>query len=486
MTLDSSHVVSEVDEADNTATTEFVVPAAFVNLTITGASSDPASPVQGAPSTISVTIQNLGNVASGDFVTSYNPDAFKILVPSAQTLTQQSGPLGPGASETITYHFTYPQPGNFRGVADVDAFNVIKESNESDNEAILNLTVQPAPIDLVFTTPLSFSPAQVVKGVAETVTTTVQNTGPIATGPFSVAFTPKTGGFPQSVHINGLNAGESRLVTFHATYPTKGTFTATATIDPSNQVNEAAPGGESNNVTTQTVNVVPPSATLAVKIINETVFNDLDGGIAGDGEWSPQFFAVFDPSSTCNIDINVNELHIQKTVKSVQCHNIGLSDDGSVDDNDGKGGNLDVNDTLNVTLEDSTPLVAVLAAFESDTLFPDFGGTATISSTRPAYLSLANPLTVAGKNCASSGDVFGGGGPQSGGHCFDAHFSVTPSNVVGPTTATAAAERAATTRAKTETRLIRAKFTQLGATMAAMAKQAHRPLTAVHVSVHSA
>jgi hypothetical protein len=231
---------------------------------------------------------------------------------------------------------------------------------------------------------------------------------------------------------------------------------------------------------------VPPSATLAVKIINETVFNDLDGGIAGDGEWSPQFFAVFDPSSTCNVDINVNELHIQKTIKSVQCHNIGLSDDGSVDDNDGSGGNLDVNDTINVTLEDSTPLVAVLAAFESDTLFPDFGGTATIQSTRPAYLSLADPLTVPGKNCESSGSVFGGGGPESGGHCFDAHFSVTPSNVVGPTTATAASKRTAAAQARSEGRFVRAQFTQLGATMAVVAKRAHRPLTAVHVSARSA
>ena len=72
-------------------------------------------------------------------------------MPGNQTLTQQTGPLGPGEERELTYTFTYPKPGNFRSIADADAFSQVKETNEANNEKILNVTVEPALIGLYFT-----------------------------------------------------------------------------------------------------------------------------------------------------------------------------------------------------------------------------------------------------------------------------------------------------------------------------------------------
>ncbi|HTC69254.1 MAG TPA: CARDB domain-containing protein, partial [Acidothermaceae bacterium] len=165
VTVDSTHVVAEVNESDNTAPTDFVIPAATVDLTITGLSIEPEEQrcgcdcnncdnvkpayssqtiVQGVPNTVRVRVKNLGNSPSGSFVTSWNPSADSIIVPGNQTLTQQTGPLGPGEERELTYTFTYPKAGNFRSIADADAFNQVKETNEANNEKILNVTVEPA------------------------------------------------------------------------------------------------------------------------------------------------------------------------------------------------------------------------------------------------------------------------------------------------------------------------------------------------------
>ena len=169
-------------------------------------------------------VKNLGNSPSPSFVTSWNPSAFSIIVPGNQTLTQETGPLGPGEERELTFSFTYPKPGNFRSVADVDAFNTVKETNEANNERILNVTVQPAKIALFFTKQITFSPAQPIVGEKATATVTIRNFGPIATEAFAVQLTPQEGGFTQTQFVNGLNVGEERTLTFSVTYSKKGSI----------------------------------------------------------------------------------------------------------------------------------------------------------------------------------------------------------------------------------------------------------------------
>ncbi len=482
VTLNSTNSIAEVTKKDDTAATSFAIPAATVDLTVTGLAINPSSPTQGAPATVTVTVQNLGNSPSGTFMTSWNPDAFGIIVPGNQTLSRQMPSLAPGASTDVTFSFTYPQPGNFRSVADVQTLGGVVDTNPSNNERLLNVTVQPAQLDLVFSSPtITFNPPSPVSGNKATATVSVVNNGPIASGPFAVELQPQAGGFPQFQFINGLNVGESRTLTFNVEYFTTGTFTATATVDPFNEVVRSA-AAKAQDVINQSVKVVPPSATLNVTLDHLHVINNLEANdnpcleIDGDelpdcgsGEWDNIRYLVFDPGGSCDFTIDANALHIHQTIKDVACMN---SSDGSVNNGDDIG----IHQTIQVTLVGGTPLIAAAAAVESDILIPDFAGVATFVSTRPKYLSLSGLQQVPGVACTEI-PTSGKPSPINGGHCFDAFYGVSVVSVVGdPPAAPSAASVAAAESTLT------GAFTQVQTLAEAAAAKAHVGAGAVQVS----
>jgi subtilase family serine protease len=507
VTVDSTDAVAEVSETDNTAPTQFIVPAATVDLTITDLTIDPSSPTQGAPATATVRVQNQGNSPSGSFVTDWNPDAFGLIVPSVQTLSKQTGPLAPGATRDITFSFTYPQAGNFRSIANVDSFNQVQETNEANNQKILNITVQPAPIDLVFTGPIQFNPAQPVRGNNATATVTVRNNGPIATGPFAVELVQQQNGFPAFQFLNGLNPGETRTLTFTVNYSSNGTFTATATIDPFNQVVEPGPGAKANNTLNQTVTIIPPSATLNVTLDHLHALNSMEFSSCvpivgnpfdcGSGEWDNIVFVVFDPNSSCNLNIDAGVVQIHQTVPSISCRSAS-------DDSVNAGDDVGIHQTIPVTLVDQTPLVAAVGALESDFQIPDVPGAAFFLSFRPDYLHLSGLQQVAGVGCSriSGFPNIGQVTTVDNGHCFDAFFGVSVVNVVGSAArdraaadgrgrvaraakpskaATAAAKRVAASRR----RYVRSMFTRLRASMIAVARRAHVRAGSVRVTART-
>ncbi len=279
VTLDSTHVIKEVNPNEQTASTLFVIPAATVDLTITGLTIEPernrcgqccdfncdnAKPgvkpayssstiVQAVPNRVTVTVKNLGNSPSPSFVTSWNPSANSIIVPGNQTLTQESGPLGPGEERELEYHFTYPKPGNFRSIAEVNAFKTVKETNTSNNQKILNVTVEPAEIELYFNGPITPSPNPLHYKEEGTETVKVINYGPIATGAFAVQLEPQEKGIKQTKIVPGLNVDEETTLTFPVTYNKAGAYTATAVIDPTNQVVKTISPDEES----ETINVAP-------------------------------------------------------------------------------------------------------------------------------------------------------------------------------------------------------------------------------------
>jgi subtilase family serine protease len=438
VTIDSTSAVAEVDEADDTRSTRVVVPAATVDLTVSELSISPSSPVQGAAATAAVTVTNQGNSPSGRFVVDWNPDAFGIIVPSAQTLSEETGPLGPGASRVITFSFTYPQAGNFRSIAHVDSFNAVGETNEANNDRILNVTVQPAPIDLVFVGPIALNPAQPVRGVNATATLTVRNDGPIATGPFGVQFKAQEADFfPQTQFVNGLNPGETRTLTFTTNYFFAGTFTATAVVDVFNQVVEPG-GGEGNNTLTRSVTVVPQSADVRVTLNRLQVFNDLDPDVCLplvpcirlEGEWNPIVLAVLDPAGTCHLEFSRDGLAVDTDIPGVAC---ATQRRDPRDDRDNGAAGIGTTLALDVKLLDDTPLVVAVAAVEDDDpLPPDIPGFATFVSLRPDYLALSGLQKLVGQGCAKITVVPPSSSEIDGGHCFDAFLGVTSSNVVGP------------------------------------------------------
>ncbi len=161
--------VAELDETNNSASLQVTVQQATKNLVINdiqilsldneGCSAlDPRSVTLVEPELdqnqdyfVCIKIQNLGNSPVGPFVVSWNPDTFNLSVPSLNTLTQQVDLIDPGAEMTIQFVFSYPQAGEFRSIAEVDAFKVIAETNEQDNLRILNVVVNATGPDLVIT-----------------------------------------------------------------------------------------------------------------------------------------------------------------------------------------------------------------------------------------------------------------------------------------------------------------------------------------------
>jgi subtilase family serine protease len=301
VTLDSTHVIKEVNPNEQTASTLFVIPAATVDLTITGLTIEPernrcgqccdfncddAKPgvkpaysaqtiVQAVPNRVIVDVKNLGNSPSPSFVTSWNPSANSIIVPGNQTLTQESGPLGPGEERELEYHFTYPKPGNFRSIAEVNAFKTVKETNTSNNQKILNVTVEPAEIELYFNGPITPSPNPLHYKEEGTETVKVINYGPIATGAFAVQLEPQEKGIKQTKIVPGLNVGEETTLTFPVTYGKAGSYTATAVIDPTNQVVKTISPDEES----ETINVAPVDLGFAggISVNPNPIFSKEEG-----------------------------------------------------------------------------------------------------------------------------------------------------------------------------------------------------------------
>ncbi len=426
VTLDSTHVVAEVTKADNTAPTTFTIPAATVDLTITDLTINPPEPTQEVPATVTATVENLGNSPSGPSVTSWNPDAFSIIVPGGQTQTQETPSIAPGQSVQVTFTFSYPQAGNFRSIAQANAFNTVKETNTANNEKILNVTVLPAHIDVGFTGPITFTPSPPISGDPATATIGIRNNGPIATGPFAVELQPQANGFPQFQFINGLNVGESRTLTFKVTYSTSGTFTATATLDPFNQVVKAA---GANDVVSDMVTVVQPTASLNVTLDHLHVIHSIGSS------WTA-IFAIVNQAASCHIKITTTILGItvtvfDKTFPGIECGSPPLISAGGVND----GSDIGVGQTLPITIVGNGPLVAAAAAVAGSSLT----GIAPLISFRPGFLHLGGLQQVAGLGCGStSGGKFV---LADGGHCFDAFFGVQVVSFTGadPAAVTAAA-----------------------------------------------
>ncbi len=255
-TADVNNVITELDETNNSLDAPVTVQGANVDLTITNVVVTPGTPTQGQTATVDVYISNLGNDAAGPFVVSWNPDANGLIVPGVGTLTQQVNSLGAGASAVVTFTFQYPQAGAFHTVANVDAFNTISETNETNNLFIKDITVNPGNIDLIITQ-FDISPASPKRFQQVTATITVKNNGALATGFFKVQWKlSSTDTSGPSTWIAGLNPGESKTVTLKGIYFTPGTFTTQAIVDSTNLVPEPG-GGESNNVWNKTIVVQP-------------------------------------------------------------------------------------------------------------------------------------------------------------------------------------------------------------------------------------
>ena len=254
-TVDSNAAITELDEGNNNGYAPIDVASANVDLTINSITVSPSSPTQGVNTTVTINISNLGNDAAGPFVVSWNPDANGISVPGLSTLTQQVNSLGANSSMNVVFNnFSWPTAESFHTVAEVDAFNVIHETNETNNEAIKDVTVSPGDIDLrIRNVDVSFSPSPSPQYGKVTATITVKNIGSLPVSWFQVQWllvSTNTSG--PSKWIPGLNPGESITFTLTGYYFHAGVFSSTVTADPMHLIPET---DETNNTGTKSITI---------------------------------------------------------------------------------------------------------------------------------------------------------------------------------------------------------------------------------------
>ncbi len=246
-TADSTGVIPEGNEGNNTHSTSFLVRA-LPDLIVSVLSSDKTTYIVGDTISINATIKNQGyNAAGGCYVSLTSPDL--------STQTKYISSLAAGASTNITFTYTAPALTATKAItvtATADSTGVVMEINEGNNTRSTTFTVLALP-DLVVTALTCDKP---VYEADETVTisATAKNNGPTTAAATTVRLTvPGIGAY--SKNIAALNAGASQTVQFTFTAPTALTaqnITATAYADPNNTVQES---NEGNNTRTAVVAV---------------------------------------------------------------------------------------------------------------------------------------------------------------------------------------------------------------------------------------
>lgn len=189
--------------------------------------------------TVTVAVTNCGNSTASSAVVKLAPNGL-----SAQTKTVS---LEAGQSANVTFTFTAPNYSSntyLPIVATVDPSNVIKETNESNNQGSTGVTVMALPdltVSALTTNKTTYNPGDTV-----TVTATVKNQGH-TTAAASILRLAPSGLSAQTKSIGSLGAGKSTTVTFTFTapsYTSNTNMSIVATADSTNAVTELT---ETNN-----------------------------------------------------------------------------------------------------------------------------------------------------------------------------------------------------------------------------------------------
>jgi|GEM_PF-4274297 subtilase family serine protease len=233
--VDPLNSITESNEGNNTKTE--TVNSLAPDLTITNFEV-PENIVIGNSYQLNITLENKG---------SYQASNFKVVVKEGEHVIRQEVISSIQAGESITLAVTYSpsSSGDVSFSAIADSEDTVVESNESNNSIDVTRTVY-AP-DLILE---SVNSEGVLTEQGYTINITVRNAGNYAVGGFRVELT-ENGESIGEKYISSLNAGESIVesITF---YPSVGSHTVIATVDPENSILES---NEDNNEMSYTFSV---------------------------------------------------------------------------------------------------------------------------------------------------------------------------------------------------------------------------------------
>ncbi|WP_342549667.1 discoidin domain-containing protein [Paenibacillus sp. FSL P2-0089] len=230
-------------------------PAANPDLTITGMSWTPASPVETGSVTLNATVKNIGNAAAA--ATTVNFYLNNELAGSAPVAA-----LAAGASATVSLNAGTLTAGTYPLSAKVDEAGQIIEQNESNNSYTNSSPLVIAPVsssDLVGTT--SWSPGTPAAGNNVSFTVNVKNQGNVASA-----------GGAHGITVALKNAAGSTVQTFTGSY--SGVIAAGASVNVSLPGTWSAVNGNYTVTTTIAVdaNEVTTKQANNVNTVNLVVY----------------------------------------------------------------------------------------------------------------------------------------------------------------------------------------------------------------------
>ncbi|GAA1512029.1 discoidin domain-containing protein [Sphaerisporangium rubeum] len=150
------------------------VPAPNPDLTVTALTASPASPVETDAITLTATVRNAGNAASGATDVGF-------YLATTKVGTASVGALAAGAQATVTANIGTRNAGTYALTAKVDEGGTVIEQNDTNNSytAASSLVVRPVDSsDLVANT--SWSPGNPASGTTVTFSVAIRNQGNVA------------------------------------------------------------------------------------------------------------------------------------------------------------------------------------------------------------------------------------------------------------------------------------------------------------------
>ncbi|WP_433367110.1 CARDB domain-containing protein [Actinoplanes sp. CA-142083] len=151
------------------------VAAPNPDLTVTGITSSPAAPVETDAVTLSATVRNGGNAASGASNVNFYLGTTKVG-------TATVGALAAGASTTVSANIGARDAGTYALTAKVDESNTVIETNEANNSftSSSSLIVTPVSSSDLVASAVSWSPGNPSAGNTVTFSVTIKNQGSAA------------------------------------------------------------------------------------------------------------------------------------------------------------------------------------------------------------------------------------------------------------------------------------------------------------------
>ncbi len=249
-TADSTGIIAETNESNNTRSTTFTV-LALPDLVVPALTCDKPVYETGDTVTISATAKNTGP-------TTAVATTVRLTVPGIGTYAKSISALAAGASQTVQFMFTAPTaltPQSITITAYVDPDNTVQESNESNNTRTAIVAVNALRPDIVVT---DSTVTDWYAGMQVTVSATVrsQTAQPVPT----VAIRLSIGGASYTENIPIAGNG-SNLAVFRITVPAAGNYVVQITADPNDVLDET---NESNNSLTKNIQVknIPASTVM--------------------------------------------------------------------------------------------------------------------------------------------------------------------------------------------------------------------------------